>query len=90
MSKNDIPSDLDDLLHTQLRIKVYETAMAQKDHFSVTDIVSLLSAQGCSCGERFVQNILKALRSKNYLEGHYFRDKERRGAFAIGYRVKKR
>ena len=87
--ENPYPSNLLDLLNSDVRIRIFESIRIQRETFCAQDIVNELAKNGVTVRRSIVQNFLHVLQVRNYLTGFEYRQTHRRGRLGMRYQLKK-
>ena len=77
---------IDELISTPIRKEIFKVIGMQKDGFTKEELLNALRNKNIRASMALVQNLLKALRYRGYLQAHALKETQTAGRSTIHYR----
>lgn len=84
-----LPPEIKELISTPIRKEIFKTIKSQKDGFTFHELFSVVKKKGITASITSVQNFLKSLRYRGYLEEYSLKETKTAGRSTIHYRRSK-
>ena len=81
-----LPPEIRELISTPIRKEIFKTINGQKDGFTFHELFRAINKKGIAASATSVQNFLKSLRYRGYLEEYSLKETKTAGRSTIHYR----
>ena len=83
---SDVPPKIQELISTPTRKEIFDTIVNQKDGFTFFDVLRTLENNNINVSLTSVQNLVKALSFRGYLEEYTLKDSKTAGRSTIHFK----
>lgn len=85
-----LPPEIRELISTPIRAEIFKTIGSQEDGFTKEELLKSLKSKNIQVSIALVQNLLKALSYRGYLQAYALKETKTAGRSTIHYRRSKK